>query len=102
MEQEFIDHYVFYGMIRKLAFKTMHVRLYASKRLHLVNGGREGRRQCTTTGFSAEVIQRRGRWVSEVWKFYIQGNSEGAEAMTRRMSTNSTIPHDRLKGAWAA
>ena len=38
MEQEIIDHYVFYGMIRKLAYKTMHVRLYAVKRLHLVNG----------------------------------------------------------------
>ena len=53
-------------------------------------------------GFSAEEIQRRGRWVSDVWKVYIQGNSEGAEAMTRRMSTNSTMLHDRLKGAWAA
>ena len=38
VEQEIIDHYVFYGMIRKLAFKTMHVRLYAIKRLYLVNG----------------------------------------------------------------
>ena len=28
-------------------------------------------------GFSAEEIQRRGRWVSDVWKVYIQGNSEG-------------------------
>ena len=31
-------------------------------------------------GFSAEEIQRRGRWVSDVWKVYIKGNSEGAEA----------------------
>ena len=38
MEQAIIDHYVFFGMIRKLAMKTMHVRLYAIKRLHLVNG----------------------------------------------------------------
>ena len=53
-------------------------------------------------GFSAEEIQRRGRWVSDVWKVYIQGNSEGAAAMTRRMSTNSTMLHDQLKGACTA
>ena len=40
--------------------------------------------------------------MSDVWKVYIQGNSEEVEAMTRRMSTNSTMLHDRLKGAWAA
>ena len=38
VEQEIIDHYVFYEMIRKLALKTMHIRLYAIKRLHLING----------------------------------------------------------------
>jgi len=53
-------------------------------------------------GFSAEEIQRRGRRVSDVWKVYIQGNSEGAAAMTRRMSTNSMMLHDQLKGAWTA
>ena len=53
-------------------------------------------------GFSAEDIQRRGRWVSDVWKVYIQGNSDGAATMTRRMSTNATVIHDRLKGAWTA
>ena len=53
-------------------------------------------------GFSAEEIQRQGRWVSDVWTVYIQGNSEGAAAMTRRMSTNSTMLQDQLKGAWTA
>ncbi len=53
-------------------------------------------------GFSAEEIQRRGRWVSDVWKVYIQGNSDGVESMTRRVSTNSTMLHDQLKGPWTA
>ena len=50
-------------------------------------------------GFSAEEIQRRDRWVSDVWKVYIQWNSEGAEAMTRRMSTNSTMLHNAPRPA---
>ena len=38
MEQELIDHYAFFGVLRGLAYRTMHVRMYAIKRLHLVNG----------------------------------------------------------------
>jgi hypothetical protein len=52
-------------------------------------------------GFSVEEIQRRGRWVTDVWKIYIQGNSEGAAEMTRRMSEHSMILHERLKASWA-
>ena len=47
-------------------------------------------------GYSVEEIQRRGRWVSDVWKIYIQGNSAGAESMTRRMTEHSTVLHQRL------
>ena len=38
MEQKLIDHYAFFGVLRSLAFKTMHVRLYAIKRVHLEHG----------------------------------------------------------------
>ena len=51
-------------------------------------------------GFTVEEIQRRGRWASDVWKIYIQGNSAEAAAMTKRMSNNSTILPERLK-SWA-
>ena len=50
--------------------------------------------------FTQEEIQRRGRWVSDVWKIYIQGNSEGAAEMTKRMTQHSTLLHERLKTAW--
>ena len=55
-------------------------------------------------GFTMEEIQRRGRWVSDVWKIYIQGNSADAALMTKRMSENSTpsmVLHERLKASWA-
>jgi hypothetical protein len=52
-------------------------------------------------GFTVEDIQRRGRWVSDVWRIYIQANSYGACSMTRRMSENSTVLQDRLKLSWA-
>ena len=37
-------------------------------------------------GFTYEQIQRRGRWVSDVWKIYVQGTSDEEMNMTQRMS----------------
>jgi hypothetical protein len=37
IEKELTDHYAFFGVTRRLAYQTMHVRLYAIKRLHLEN-----------------------------------------------------------------
>ena len=41
-------------------------------------------------GFTYEQIQRRGRWVSDVWKIYVQGTSDQEMNMTQRMSENAT------------
>ena len=35
-------------------------------------------------------IQRRGRWVSDVWKIYVQGTSDEEMNMTERRSKNAT------------
>ena len=48
-------------------------------------------------GFSVEEIQRRGRWVSDVWKVYIQGYAADAAGTTRRMTERSVVLHERLE-----
>ena len=37
-ENALLEHYAYYGAIRQLSHKTLLVRLYAIKRLHLENG----------------------------------------------------------------
>jgi site-specific DNA-cytosine methylase len=42
-------------------------------------------------GFSVEEIKKRGRWVSDSWKVYVQGLSDKPCHMTRRMTASETL-----------
>ena len=48
-------------------------------------------------GFSVEEIRRRGRWVSDVWKVYIQGYAAEAADITQRMCERSLIVNEQTK-----
>jgi hypothetical protein len=49
-------------------------------------------------GFSVDEIKKRGRWVSDTWKIYVQGLSDAPCHLTRRMTMNETTlrPQQRL------
>ena len=48
-------------------------------------------------GYGIDQIKRRGRWVSDVWKIYVQGLSVAREDYTKRMTTTTTLLRDQRR-----
>ena len=48
-------------------------------------------------GYGIDAIKRRGRWVSDVWKIYVQGLSATRQDYTQRMTTTATLLRDQRR-----